>query len=54
MEAWARKQDKEKLEKLAAKAAAKEDSAKSELLAILGSHKLPDDIMEALIDWKAH
>ena len=54
MEAWVRKQDKEKLERLAAKAAAKEDVAKSELLEILGGHKLPDDIVEKLIEWKAH
>ena len=54
MEAWVRKQDKEKLEKLAAKAAAKEDVAKSELFEILGGHKLPNDIVEKLIEWKAH
>jgi len=54
MEAWARAQDKEKLERLAAKAAAKEETAKEQLIDILGGHKLPEHIMEKLVEWKAH
>lgn len=28
--------------------------AKTELLEILGSHKLPDDVVEKIVYWKEH
>mmetsp|Transcript_29087 Transcript_29087/g.84925 ORF Transcript_29087/g.84925 Transcript_29087/m.84925 type:complete len:106 (-) Transcript_29087:369-686(-) len=51
---WARKRDAELIEKLAEKLHAKEARAAEELQALLGTHKLPEDIFNAIIDWKTH
>lgn len=47
-------QEREQLEKLLSKMKKVEDSGKQELLAILGPHKLPEDIIQKLLTWKGH
>lgn len=47
-----RKEEEAQLKKLMEKIKSKEAVAKKELNAILGSHKLPDEVIQRLIDWK--
>jgi hypothetical protein len=47
-------QEREQLEKLLAKMKNVEDSGKQQLLKILGPNKLPDDVIQKLLDWKQH
>jgi hypothetical protein len=42
------------LEKLLAKMKNVEDSGKQQLLKILGPNKLPEDVIQKLLDWKQH
>ena len=37
---------------MAAKLKSKESKAKNELLAILGSSKLPEEVIDNIVDWK--
>ncbi|CAM9228747.1 unnamed protein product [Ectocarpus sp. 12 AP-2014] len=54
---YMRKEDKRLLENLLKKERAHheagKDVAKDELMAILGSHKLPSDVVEKIIAWKS-
>lgn len=52
--AWARKRDAELIEKLAEKLHVKESRAAQELQTILGTHKLPKEIFDEIVDWKTH
>eukprot|EP00953_Heterococcus_sp_UTEX-ZZ885_P019596 10943-Heterococcus_DN1.PRE.1 len=46
--------EREQLEKLLAKMKNVEDSGKQQLLKILGPNKLPEDVIQKLLDWKQH
>ncbi|CAM9340739.1 unnamed protein product [Chrysoparadoxa australica] len=47
-----RKEEKALLEKLLAKMAVKKAGERGELMEILGPNKLPDDVVEKILDWK--
>jgi hypothetical protein len=51
---FATAQEREQLEKLLEKMKNVEDSGKQQLLKILGPHKLPEDVIQKLLDWKQH
>ena len=52
--AYFRRAEREQLEKLLNKMKTVEDSSKTELLKILGPHKLPEEVLQALLAWKGH
>ncbi|CAM9190293.1 unnamed protein product [Choristocarpus tenellus] len=51
---YARKEDQKLLNKLLEKIKKSEDNGRNELMAILGPHKLPNDVIDKIIDWKTH